>query len=472
MSRSYSVRVRHSIASVVVVILACLAHQSEAKTLYVDGARGNDATTYAANSSSTPWRTIGRAAWGSANRNSPNKDEAAKAGDTVRIAAGTYVTTGTNYRFGPAYNPVNSGEAGRPIRFEGDGPVILTFSSGAGPMVGADTRNHIEWSGFTISEKSAPSVSDTGQVVFLAAVGGAIENSVLTGNANSSARNGDNYSGVRVHGSRGIRIVNNLITDYGGQSGDENHNGIETYFAGDLLVEHNEISNCGVGIYLKANFPTTGQQDIRFNVIQQNAQYGIQHFRSPYSAATRLLISQNIVRNNRLAGVRVHGFGSGAVTDEPQHAKIVNNTFVNNGEGGFSTGSAGAPPVANAGHVFVNNIVAQKGGVAVVFEHAQSHLAKTKYDFGRNVYSGFSMFGSLSGDDVDFGAWRKAGQDVDSLTLNALFVNESSGDYRLRTGTAALKVGRASHGVGGDDGLTIPAGAYITGAEVIGRRSR
>jgi hypothetical protein len=60
------------------------------RTLYVNSATGNDAVSYLQNSEATPWRTIGRAAWGSANRSTPNQAEAARAGDTVLIASGTY----------------------------------------------------------------------------------------------------------------------------------------------------------------------------------------------------------------------------------------------------------------------------------------------------------------------------------------------------------------------------------------------
>ena len=59
-------------------------------TLYVNGATGNDSTTYSNNDSANPWATIGRAAWGSTDRSDPNSEEAAAAGDTVLVAAGTY----------------------------------------------------------------------------------------------------------------------------------------------------------------------------------------------------------------------------------------------------------------------------------------------------------------------------------------------------------------------------------------------
>src|SRR5262245_57259652 len=110
-------------------ILVAAASGVSAKDLYVNGTTGNDSTSYAANSAASPWRTIGRAAWGSTSRTAPVTAEAARAGDTVNVAAGTYVTTGTGERYGIAYNPVNSGTSTSPIVFAATGVVTLTYSS-------------------------------------------------------------------------------------------------------------------------------------------------------------------------------------------------------------------------------------------------------------------------------------------------------------------------------------------------------
>ena len=71
-------------------ILLLLSASIDAKTLYVNGTTGNDATTYESNSASTPWKSIARAAWGSTNYTSPNASQAAKPGDVVLISAGIY----------------------------------------------------------------------------------------------------------------------------------------------------------------------------------------------------------------------------------------------------------------------------------------------------------------------------------------------------------------------------------------------
>jgi len=111
------------------IILFCgsfgMAQSSEAKNLYVNGATGSDAVTYANNDVNNPWATIGRAAWGNANRATPNASEAAQAGDVVLVGAGTYLTTGTSIRYDPVLNPVNSGSAGNPITFRAEGLVTI-----------------------------------------------------------------------------------------------------------------------------------------------------------------------------------------------------------------------------------------------------------------------------------------------------------------------------------------------------------
>ena len=114
----------------------CLSAQ--AKTLYV-ATNGNDGVTYAANSSSNPWKTIGRAAWGSTSYASPNTSQAAQAGDTVLISAGIYWENGSSpgSRFTVSLNPANSGTSASPIIFRGVGLVYVRMNSGyRGAMIG------------------------------------------------------------------------------------------------------------------------------------------------------------------------------------------------------------------------------------------------------------------------------------------------------------------------------------------------
>lgn len=66
--------------------------------------------------------------------------------------------------------------------------------------------------------------------------------------------------------------------------------------------------------------------------------------------------------------------------------------------------------------------------------------------------------------------WQSTfGKGPNSLhSVNPLFVDAGSHNYRLQSGSQALTLGRAIGGIGGADGTIIPAGAYITGNETIG----
>ncbi len=458
------------IATMSCVLVSACARRGDAKTLYVDGGAGNDATSYTDNGPARPWRTIGRAAWGSSDRARPDAGQAAQAGDTVRIAAGRYATGGNQTgggggRFDVAYNPVNEGTAGRPIRFESSGPVELVYSSGAGPMIGSNERDYIEWSGFTISEGTAPTRPDTGPVTFFNVTGGSIEHSTLTGNPNMTARNGDNYNGVRLEDARGVRIAHNRIADYGGQTNDRNHAGIETYRAFPLLIENNEIVNCGSGIYLKAVKPDGSGIDtvtVRFNVFR-GSRWGINVLQQPMTEAKPLLVYQNIFVGQREAGFWINMFDHRV--QDARWVRFFNNTLIDN-VAAMASFDAGVWP-ADSRFLFWNNIVSG-GGHAVRQDTTDVALNNTKdrNDFDRNVYHGVKSFGDLGGASRGFGEWRRLKQDANSITADPGFRGPT--DYRLKPDSPARAVGRALHGVGGPDGTTVPAGAYITGSETIG----
>ena len=130
------------------VVLLWLPARSDAKALHVCATGGSDTVTYAGNSERTPWAAIGRAVWGSPNRNTPTAAEAAQAGDVVRVCAGTYVHGGVStyiddraVRYTPLYNPVNEGTDDKPMVIEGIGTVTLALTSGRGPVIGSLSRN-------------------------------------------------------------------------------------------------------------------------------------------------------------------------------------------------------------------------------------------------------------------------------------------------------------------------------------------
>lgn len=143
-----------------------------AKTLYVDTATGNDATTYANNDAAHPWATIARAAWGSTVYASPDTSQAAAAGDTVRITAGVYwekgnTATGGGSQYAVCLSPANSGTAGNLITFLGVGGTVDIRAFDAtirGPMIGSNGKNYIVWDSVTVNDYYCGSLPDTGPV--------------------------------------------------------------------------------------------------------------------------------------------------------------------------------------------------------------------------------------------------------------------------------------------------------------------
>lgn len=485
----FASRVCSSIAPVVRSAVAVLAValwltpvDAVAKTLYVNGASGNDSVSYANNSSGAPWRTIGRAAYGSTDRNTPNSGESARAGDVVMIAAGTYTTVGNltgggGGRFDVAYNPINEGVAGSPIRFQAVGQVVLTYSSGAGPMIGSNSRDYIEWSGFTISENTAPTRSDTGPVTFLGMTGGVIENSTLTGNPNWSTRIGDNYPGVRLEDASNVRIANNRIIDYGGVGGDRNHNGIETYRSYPLTIENNEIINCGSGIYLKAVAQGGAGIDtvvVRYNIFRNN-RWGLHVLQMPMSSSRPLLIYQNVFVANRESGLWINFFDNTSVGDA-RWVRFFNNTIISptttqSVAGMFTYNNAVWP--AGSNFLFWNNIVS--GGSHSFLQSTTNvtlNNTKDRHDYEHNMYSAFSVALTDLNGSVSLATWqgtfRQDAAAPASQVNDPRFLNLNGGDYRLAADSPARTLGRALYGVGGQNGAVIPAGAYITGTEAIG----
>ena len=496
--------------SVAVLMLGALPAVSEAKILCVNGATGNDATTYAANNGTDVcWQTIGRAAWGSTNRDTPNSSQAAAAGDVVRIAPGVYTTPGRNAgsdglgggaRFALTYNPVNTGTSGNPIRFECTtirGCHLRHTAGTWGPMIGASKegptqRNYIHWSGFVLDAQFNVGFCDSGHVLFYGEststlqLGGLIENSELIGQTDPSRDGGgvctssdpNNYDGVRLEYASGTLVRNNVIRNFGGlplvqTSRDHNHAGVTTYNSTGITIEQNEISNSGSGVYLKANISTApSAHTVRYNRIY-DVERGVIVHRSPGSAVLPVLIYQNIISDADDEAVQLLAFTGTSVSD-PLHVKVINNTFYNCVRSGFEW--TGSSSLANAGHVFWNNIV--QGGDRSINLGSAAHVAPDRLDAEHNLYNGFLEFALIGVAPTTFDTWKAThGQDTDDggsadgvSGVNPNFVNAGSGDFHLQAGSPALTLGRVhpTYSIGGAAGATIPSGAYITGSETIG----
>lgn len=441
--------------------------RAEAKNLYVDGASGNDAATYTSNDAGHPWRTIGRAAWGSTSRNSPNTSEAARAGDTVLVAAGTYWENGTTggNRFTVTLNPANNGTAGNLITFRGVGNVYVRLNNTyRGAMIGCEGRSHIVWDHFIIDDTYGGSMSDTGPVVFSSnATFCQLINSTVTGHNGSYhwgyATFGGNYRLVGLEDAHRNLIRNNSISRalFGGSPGGQNEACIMSYDSNDNVFEYNELFNCGAGIFVKgAHSPETQARNIiRFNYLHENS-HGIRVLTGDDSQ-----VYQNIIVNCREAGLYA-GFG------DALRSRWVNNTVYNCPRGIVVQDSS----LVNVR--MVNNIVVGSTQGAV-YNWPSPSPAAVDVTFNRNWYhnnSSHAVWESIGA--ISFSTWQSTyGKDQNSSNgTNPIFVNAAGSNFHLQANSPALAFGRVEVGIGGNDGDIVPVGAYITGAEVIGLLSQ
>ena len=431
-----------------------------AKELYVDRASGNDSVTYEANGPGTPWASIGRAAWGSTNRSAPNAGQAARAGDTVHIAAGTYVTAGTGNRFDPAYNPVNSGVSGSPIVFGGTGLVNLQLNSSRGPVIGAyGGKNYITWDGFYIDEVTAAPTADTGPVTVVGSQGVTIRNLVIKG---ISASWEDNHNGIRIEGANNTLIQNNLIYGIGSavQRG-QNDAAVMLYDSNDTVIERNELHSSGAGVFVKGQHPgyTQRRTIIRYNLIYAMESEGI----TIGPAARDGKTYQNIIRDCApdRAAIRIYDFGTGEGT-EPINEVIANNTVDACSYGVLFAGTGLNNRVM--GNIFTSS------ARAALWSWSLNSPAGLQFD--RNLYFGFGNFAELSNGNTTIAAWRSNfGQDLSSVTSDPLYVNGPGNNFKLNANSPARSVGIDVLDLNGNGSTSdvIPAGAYVTGNETIGR---
>ncbi len=456
--------------------LVLLAQPAQAATVCVCGAGGDDTRSKAAvtasasgRSCSAPWATIGRAAWGSENRNAPDRSEAAAPGDTVHVCAGTYASalnTGTG-RYDVLYNPVNSGSSASPIVFVADGAVAVRAPSWGGPVIGASGRNHVRWTGpFLIDETAILTAPDTGPVVFVNATGSGVDGATIHG---SGAPWADNHVGARIDSCDQCFVRNTRIDNFKSLQGGTSRNGagVMLYDSDDTLIEHNEIFDCGSGIYIKGVQQATQLRTIvRFNLIRDTLAFGVivQH-------TTDGRVYQNVIRDNPV-GILFSG------TSEPgQHPRndiVANNTLDGNGTAVTYNGVSESVRFWN--NIISNSATAHYSDDAgpgdVTIEH-------------NNYFDVTGHFARFRGVRHTFSNWKRAfsqdGAEPDSSARDPLYANGTGKDFRLCAGPRmpASSCSRASPArtlgvdlldLDGDTSTsdTVPVGAYVTGEETIG----
>jgi hypothetical protein len=442
-------------------------------TLYVDGVNGNDSVLRSANSAATPWRTIGRAAWGSTSRTAPNPSQAAQAGDTVQIAAGTYNFSGTiNNRWGVVYNPANSGTSSSPITFRAQGTVVLTAPATGSPVIGCFERNYIHWRGpFTLNEASIRITPDTGTVTMSGGVTGCgVDGISVDGDGEPGYT--DNHNGVRVEACNGCFVRNSTIFDVRHPNHNLNGSGIMTYDADNTLIENNRIFDVDNAIFIKGVHGPTSQAGtvIRYNLLENCDSCLVLSF----SESAR--VYQNVIRDSEF-GIYLYAEGSDPFR-HPVNDWVFNNTIDN-----MSLVCIFAQGPWHQNVRVWNNIATNCGRANSLEANITNNDAVI--DWEHNLYYTHSSFALGWNGAFTFATWRSTfGHDSAapaSLTTDPRYANAAADDFRLCTGAGAPHANctgaSPARTLGVDlfdldrDGSTtdiIPTGAYVTNSETIG----
>lgn len=461
---------------------ACLAN--EAKYLHVNNSGSpvcSDMTAKARNTAATPWCSIHRAVKGATFGGANNSKEAAASGDTVLITCGVYEADAKDEVFYVALNPVNSGLPDMPIRLQSKNAtascIRVRRRAGTGPggsIIGSVQRSYVQWSGFDLRESdwefAASTSYQNGLVLFHGdplIYGGVIEDSSIRG-APAGDRSGDNYTGIRVHGASAT-IRNNTVSTFG-RSG-HNNTCSTWYFGASMLVEHNRFERCGVGLYVKNNAMLSAgesQHVIRYNWFEPNST-GIYLFENTNgTTANPVMVYQNVIWGGDENCI--HSLWISTMQDA-KHAKVFNNTCVGQDQSCFFVG--GRPPPGAAFEMWNNICVGQNAIVLGAAGATAQDLLTSQIQWEHNVYFGFRVLAEWAGlGAISANAWRtRFRQDSVSpaaVMVDPLFVDSRAGNFRLSIRSPARMQGRAKLGVGGVDGASIPAGAYIVGTETIG----
>ncbi len=461
---------------------------TEAKNLYVNNSGSpacSDATTYANNSASSPWCTLLRATWGRTDGNrsaSSNPSQAAQPGDIIYVSAGTYHYSGVfngAYPSDGLYKLANNGSVGTTI--EAVGTVELTSNtSGDHAIIGGTSLGtpnaYVTWKGFTLNQANIGWRKGWG-VIFIAEAYTTIENCTIIGAYHTYPHGADNHAGIMVHGPRSgactgglsnITIKNNRIYGFTGASG-RNDAGITLYCLGsDIAIENNEIYSNTTGIYAKSSYQDTTNFNIRYNIFRSNGE-GI-----AMQAWYDWHVVQNIFINNTMSGFTWFCSIYYAGNPAPKDTYVVNNTFHNNTQAFWlSWGCENLNDNFVRNNIFTNQsytLVAQDAACSIT-----ANMGPDDIDFNYNLYNITSTFFVKEGGSTvaSWATWRSSyGQDSNSsYGVNPLYIDPAGNDFRLQSGSPARTLGRTMTRIHGSSGVTIPAGAYITGNEVIGRIS-
>lgn len=426
--------------------------------------------------------------------------ENAAAGSRVQFAPGTYTTHSGRART-QASTPKNNGTAGSPIVFFAEHPAVYHLknperhttwvsdgnANGRGSVTGHAERvsggHYVVWDG--ISMRQINGAWSGGELGVVSLFDGQELNVKFLrclfdqlGQGQLEPQN--NWGAVFIQQTSGIEFGDCVFQNIPGSRGDENAQPIVAYASGNLEVHHCEFrNNNGSGLWLKGvqvgsshdNRPVRLHHCLHTGFTSRAIGFGAVG-QGDYQKGQFCDVFQNVFHPGKGSyGISVswRDLSGGSA---PRNVRMVNNTFVGEiphegGEEAFHR----VHTITDTNDIwrdcqFRNNII-QYDGVNVAYIHVQygnfTEASFKKMVIDHNCYS--SGFRNYAG--MDFGQWRRLGQDANTHVGNARLRNATDGDARLEP-NSPVRAGGSKPGLdvlnllGKGETGKINMGAYIT----------
>lgn len=423
----------------------------------------------------------------------------AAAGNRVQFAPGTYIARSGRVRT-QASTPRNNGTARDPIVFFAEHPAVYHLNqperhttwvsdgklNGTGSVTGhaenVSGGHYVVWDGISMRQVNGAWESGELGVVSLFA-GGNLNVKFLRclfdQQRQGQLQPGFNWGAVFIQQTSAIEFADCIFQNIPGSHEDENAMPFVTYAAGELEVHHCEFRNNSGGSAFFKGVQAGSPYDNRPIRWHHCRHTGYTSLSVCFGAVGQLDVQQgkfcDVFQNLWQPDPKGTGLTiwwrdvSGGTA--PRNVRFVNNTMV--GPISFAGGEEAMHRVATITEqddiwrdsMFINNIT----------QHTTPNVAYIGVQYGKTTPASLKKLSSdyncFAADfrhygGMDLGAWRKLGQDANSMVGNPRFRNSESGDFRLEA-TSPVRAGGPRPGI---DVLNLlghgPAGKINRGAYI------